>query len=232
MQIGICGDLRRPKFDDFWSKSGFEVARAAKSPLSCGGDHRSPLFHLLIHVATNDRCHSSNQSRLRKPGRLFSFSARCHSTWRSAPSGPFHLLRASVQLTAFQGLDTPSCCNTAFAVPSEDGGFCPVIKLPSLTTCGLKSAALEYLPPFCFKISSRRNGTIFVKPTASSSVFENPVTAFPLTSGVPSAALVCRKTQGAWHTADTGLPAACIFSISAIESRSSVKSHNGPWPPG
>jgi hypothetical protein len=33
MKIGICGDLRRPKFGDFRSKSGFEVARAAKSPL-------------------------------------------------------------------------------------------------------------------------------------------------------------------------------------------------------
>ena len=52
------------------------------------------------------------------------------------------------------------------------------------------------------------------------------------TSGVPSAARTWRSAAGAWQTAPTGLPARSKASISAIESRSSARSHSGPWPPG
>src|SRR5580704_1529923 len=63
--------------------------------------------------------------------------------------------------------------------------------------------------------------------TAVSSELEKPVTDLPLTRGEPSRAFVWRKAAP-WHTAATVLPAACIASISLMESRSSARSHKGP----
>ena len=81
-------------------------------------------------------------------------------------------------------------------------------------------------------MSSIRNGTMSVSPTAASSVLVKPVTDLPFTSGAPSRPFAWRSTAGAWQTAATGLPVAYIDSIKPIESRSSARSHIGPWPPG
>ena len=71
----------------------------------------------------------------------------------------------------------------ASAVPLEDWGFCPVMRLPSTTVCGFQSAALENMPPCSLSLASMRKGTASVSWTAASSESAKPVTFLPATSG-------------------------------------------------
>ena len=72
--------------------------------------------------------------------------------------------------------------------------------LAQLHTFGWRAAIV-------LNMSSTRNGTTSVRPTAASSPLVKPVTRLPRTSGSPLRR-VWRNTAGPWHTAPTGLPAA------------------------
>jgi len=86
------------------------------------------------------------------------------------------------------------------AASADDAGFCPVINSPSFFTNELQLSPLLYFAPSFCSSSSSKKGTIFVKPTASSSVSEKPVTSLSFTKGLPSLSLTFIKAAGAWHT--------------------------------
>ena len=69
--------------------------------------------------------------------------------------------------------------SSALAVASEDAGFWPVIRLPSVTVCASNAGAPENVAPSSFSFVSKRNGMSAVSSTASSSSLVKPVTFLP-----------------------------------------------------
>ena len=78
------------------------------------------------------------------------------------------------------------------AVARADFGFCTVISLPSTTAVVTKLPPLTMRAPSEASRSSRRNGTAFFRPSATSSSVVNVETQRPATNGRPSGAVAPR----------------------------------------